>query len=176
MTGFSAPVALTLQLALLSAISFGGYPTVLPDLSSFVATHGWMTEQEFANFFALSQAIPGPNMILLTGLVGWRVWGLPGAIVSGVATFGPPSVLYFTCYRLWDRFRDASWQRVVRNGLVPVTTGLVIAGGVVIARAAAEDWPAVVLTIAAAVLFLRTRLNPFWVLVVGGVLGGFGLL
>jgi chromate transporter len=176
-SGWPAPLALTMQLVLLSSISFGGFPTVLPDVRNFVvATHGWMTDQEFANLFALSQAIPGPNMILMMGLVGWTVWGLPGAIASSVATFGPPCVLYFTAYRLWDRFRDASWQRIVRNGLVPVTTGLVIAGGVVIARAAAADWPAVVLTIAAALLMLLTRLNPFWILLAGGALGGFGLL
>ena len=177
MNGWSAPLALTVQLLLLSSISFGGFPTVLPDVRNFVvATHGWLTDQEFASFFAMSQAIPGPNMILMMGLIGWRVWGFPGAIVSSVATFGPPCVLYFAAYRLWDRFRDASWQRVVRNGLVPVTTGLVIAGGVVIAHAAAADWQSVAITVAAAVLMLGTRLNPVWILLAGGALGGLGLL
>lgn len=177
MTGWSAPLALTAQLALLSSISFGGFPTVLPDVRDFVVVaHGWMTDREFANCFALSQAVPGPNMVLMMGLVGWKVWGLPGAVASSVATFGPPCFLYFASYRLWHRFRHASWQRIVRNGLVPVTTGLVIAGGVVIARAAAADWPAVALTVAAALLMLRTRLNPFWILFAGGALGGLGLL
>jgi chromate transporter len=176
-TSPAAPLALTMQLALLSSISFGGFPTVLPDVRNFVvATHGWMTDQDFANLFALSQAIPGPNMILMMGLVGWRVWGLPGAIASSVATFGPPCIFYFIAYRLWDRFRGASWQRVVRNGLVPVTTGLVIAGGIVIAQAAASDWRAITVTVVAAVVMLRTRLNPLWVLAAGGVLGGAGLL
>ena len=173
----SAPVVLTAQLILLSSISFGGFPSVLPDVREFVvARHGWLTDQDFANFFAMSQAIPGPNMILMMGLVGWKVWGLPGAIVSSVATFGPPCTIYFIAYRLWDRFRDAAWQRVVRDGLIPVTTGLVIAGGVVIARAAAADWQSVALTAAAAVLMLATRLNPFWILLAGGALGGLGLL
>ena len=47
----SAPIALTAHLILLSAISFGGFPTVLPDVRNFVVvTHGWVTDQEFANF------------------------------------------------------------------------------------------------------------------------------
>jgi hypothetical protein len=33
-----------------------------------------------------------------------------------------------------------------------------------------------VLTIAAALVMLMTRLNPLWVLLAGGVLGGLGLL
>jgi hypothetical protein len=38
---------------------------------------------------------------------------------------------YFVAYRLWERFRDAPWQRIVRDGLVPATIGLIITGGAV---------------------------------------------
>jgi chromate transporter len=111
----SALGALVMQLALLSAISFGGFPTVLPDVRALVVTaHGWMTDQDFTNIFAMAQAIPGPNMILMMGLVGWKVCGLPGAIASSTATFAPPCAIYFATFRLWDRFRDAGWQRSAR--------------------------------------------------------------
>jgi chromate transporter len=67
----SALAALSGHLALLSSISFGGFPTVLPDVHNLVvAAHGWMTDQDFADIFAMAQAIPGPNMILMMGLVG----------------------------------------------------------------------------------------------------------
>jgi chromate transporter len=173
----SVLITLAMHLALLSSLSFGGFPTVLPDVRNFVvATHGWMTDQEFAGFFALAQAIPGPNMILMMGFVGWKVWGIPGAVVSALATFGPPCVMYFAAYRLWDRFRAAPWQRIVRNGLVPVTVGLVIASGTVMARTADIEWQFVAVTIAAALLMIRTRVNPFLLLLAGGALGGLGLL
>src|SRR3954465_2884774 len=136
MTHSSDAVALTMRVALLSSISFGGFPTVLPDVRAFVvATHGWLTDQEFNNLFALAQAIPGPNMILMMSFVGWQVWGLPGAIASAFATFGPPCTMYFASYCLWDRFRDAGWQPIVRGGLIPVTIGLVVASGVVMVSA-----------------------------------------
>ena len=177
MTAPSAPLALTVHLALLSSISFGGFPTVLPDVRNFVVgTHSWMTDQDFANIFAMAQSIPGPNMILMMSFVGWKVWGFPGAVASAFATFGPPCTIDFASYRLWDRFRNAPWQQIVRLGLVPVVMGLVIASGAVMARAADTSWRAVVVTIAAAAVMLVTRLNPMWMLVVGGALGGLGLL
>ena len=177
MTDPSAPVALTMHLALVSSISFGGFPTVLPDVRNFVVgTHGWMTDQDFANLFAMAQSIPGPNMILMMSFIGWKVWGFPGAVVSALATIGPPCTMYFAAYRLWDRFRDAPWQRIVRLGLVPVTMGLVIASGLVMARAADAGWQAAAVTIAAAAITLATRLNPMWLLFAGGALGGLGLL
>ena len=59
MDGPSILVALTAHLALLASISFGGFPTVLPAVRDFVVgNHGWMTDQDFSNFFALAQAVP----------------------------------------------------------------------------------------------------------------------
>ncbi len=172
-----APVKLAAHLALLSCISFGGFPSVLPDIRDFVvAANGWVTDREFANFFALAQAVPGPNIILLMSFIGWKIGGVTGAISSAVATFGPPCVMYFVTYRLWDRFRDAPWQMIVRRGLTPLTIGLVIAGGTVMARTADAGWRGAALTIAAAGLMLRTRTNPLWVLAGGGAFGGLGLL
>jgi chromate transporter len=173
----SAPGVLTAHLALLSAISFGGFPTVLPDVRTFVvSTHVWMTDQDFSNFFALAQAVPGPNMILMMGFVGWKVWGIPGAVVSALATFAPACAIYFVAYGLWDRFREAPWQRIIRVELVPVTMGLVIASGVVMARASDADWRAAAVTIVAVALTLLTRINPMLLVLAGGALGGLGLL
>jgi chromate transporter len=64
----------------------------------------------------------------------------------------------------------------VRSGLVPVTIGLVIVSGTVMARAADVEWQAAAVTVAAAALMLKTRLNPLWMLFAGGTLGGVGFL
>ena len=172
----SVSLLLAAHLALLSSISFGGFPSVLPDVRNLVMANGWVSDQEFANFFAISQIVPGPNMILMMSFVGLKVGGLPGAITSAFATFGPPCLMYYTSYRLWDRFRDRPWQQIVRLGLAPLTIGLIIAGGYVMARAADTGWQSVVVTAAAAALMLATRVNPLWILGMGGALGGLGLL
>jgi hypothetical protein len=62
------------------------------------------------------------------------------------------------------------------QGLVPVTLGLVIGSGTVMARTADASWQAVAVTVAAVVLMLQTRINPLLMLFAGGILGGLGLL
>jgi len=177
MSGPAASVALTLHIALLSMISFGGFPSVLPDIRNYVVVaNGWLTDREFANFFAIAQALPGPNMILMMSVIGWSVGGLPTAIASALATFGPPCAMYYLAYRLWNRFRDAPWQRIARRALVPVTIGLIIGGGTVMARAADTNWQSVIVTMVAAALVVQARVNPLWVLIAAGVAGGLGLL
>jgi chromate transporter len=172
----SASLALAAHLALLSSISFGGFPSVLPDVHNFVAANGWVTDREFANFFAISQVMPGPNMILMMSFIGLKIGGIPGAIASALATFGPPCLMYYTAHRLWDRFRNAPWQGMVRRGLSPLTIGLVIAGGYVMARAGDAGWRSAAVTVAAAGLMLGTRINPLWILMTGGALGGLAVV
>ena len=176
MNGLSASLVLAAHLAVLSSISFGGFPTVLPDVHDLAVAKGWVIDQEFANFFAVSQVMPGPNMILMMSFLGFEIGGVPGAIAGALATFGPPCAMYYLSYRLWDRFRDMPWQRIVRRGLAPLTIGLVIAGGYVMACSAAVGWQSLAITAAAVVLMLGTQLNPLWMLAAGGFLGGLGLL
>lgn len=176
MNGPPAFAVLAAHLALLSSVSFGGFPTVLPDVHDLVAANGWVTDQEFAEFFAISQVLPGPNMILMMSLIGLHVGGVPGAAVSALATFGPPCIYYYFSFTLWDRWRDMPWQRILRRALAPLTIGFVIAGGLVMARAADTGWASAAVSAGAAALILATRLSPLWILAVGGALGGFGLL
>jgi chromate transporter len=99
-----------------------------------------------------------------------------GAVAASTATFAPPCAIYFAAFRLMHRCQETQWPHVVRSALIPVTTGLIIASGIVMAQAAGITWAAVAVTGGAAVVMLTTRLNPFWLLTVGGVLGGLGLL
>jgi len=177
MNATDAPVSLVAHIAVLALISFGGVPGVLPDLRHFVVmTNGWLTDQEFANCFAIVQAIPGPNMILMMSFIGWKVGGLPTAIASALATFVPPCAVAYTAFRYWERFRHTAWQSRVRRGLTPVVIGLVSAGGYAMASAVNPGWVGIAITLGAAGLLLASRVNPLWLLGIGAGLGALGLV
>lgn len=59
---------------------------------------------------------------------------------------------------------------------LPVTVGLVIGSGTVMARAADTNWPAAAVTVTAAALMLRTAIISLLILIASGALGGLGLL
>src|SRR5215207_2280299 len=102
-------VALGLYLAFLSAVSVGGFITVIPELNRFVVdVRRWMTDETFVTLFALAQAAPGPNMIVVT-LVGWEVAGVAGAVAATAATCLPTLVLASVAAKLWSRYNRASW-------------------------------------------------------------------
>jgi len=160
----------------LSLLMFGGGPTILPEMQRQVTeVHGWLTPREFAALFALAQASPGPNM-LIVALIGWRVAGVAGALVAFGSLCAPSSVLTYIVARLWDRFRGKPWRRVIQIGLAPVTTGLIGAGAAVLAMATTVDWRTALLTAVAAGILTATRVHPLAVLAAGALVGMSGLL
>ncbi len=160
----------------LSLLMFGGGPSILPELQRQVTeVHGWVTAQEFAALFALAQASPGPNM-LVVALIGWRVAGLAGALVAFASLCAPSSLLTFVTAGLWYRFRTAPWRRTVQAGLVPVTAGLIMAGALILSQTTTLGWRTGLLTAAGTAALLGTRLHPLALLAAGAVLGASGLL
>jgi chromate transporter len=160
----------------LSLLAFGGTNSVLPEMQrQVVEVHPWLTAQEFAALFALAQAAPGPNMLVVT-LIGWHVAALPGALITTLSVAAPSSVLTFIGYNLWYRFRDTSWRRLVQAGLLPVTAGLVMTSAALLIGTTSTDWGTVAVAVVATSLFLFTRLHPLLVLGAAAALGATGLL
>lgn len=83
------------QFSLLSLVAVGGANVLIPELQRLVVEQGWMNAREFAALFAIAQAAPGPN-VLVVCLIGWHVAGVSGAVVSMLGICGPSSILSFT--------------------------------------------------------------------------------
>ena len=169
-------LTLALQFAIMSLLAFGGATAVMPEIHrQAVDLRGWMSEREFTDMFAISHAAPGPNVMLVT-LVGYHVAGFAGALVTTFAMCGPTAVLAHFLGRTWNRFKDAPWRIAVQAGLVPISVGLVGASAIVLTRASAHSWVAVVITIATAVTAYGTRWNPLWLIGIAGLLGFAGVV
>jgi chromate transporter len=167
---------LAVTFAVLSFFAVGGINTLLPEMHrQAVEVHGWMDSQRFADLFAIAQAAPGPNLIVVT-LIGWEVAGFAGAAVATLAILAPTSVVTYYVGQIWHRFRFARWRIAIQNGLVPVTIGLVAAAAFVLARATDTSVVAVLLTLGTAIAVYFTRIHPLLFLALGAGLGAAGLL
>ena len=157
--------------ALLSLVSMGGMPSVMPEMQRIVVdVQRWMSAAEFTQLFAIAQAAPGPN-VLVTALIGWKVAGPAGGMVALGAFCAPAAALAYSIGGFWDRMRDAPWRKVFQRALVPVTVGFIVSGGYVLATPHGVDWQSALIAGMSAAVLYATRLNPLWVLSGGGVLG-----
>ena len=169
-------VALAGYFALLSLFAVGGANAAIPEMHRVaVDVMQWMSDRQFADMFAIAQASPGPNIIIVT-LIGYHVAGFTGAAVATVAMCGPTCALAFVVARTWERFKEARWRIAIQAGLVPVSLGLIGASAFVLARTADHNVYAGAVTAITALVGFATRLNPLWLFAVGGVLGLTGWL
>ena len=166
---------LAMWFGLLSLIAFGGMPAVMPEMQRLVVdVNGWATSAEFIQLFAVGQAAPGPN-VLIVSLIGWKVAGLAGALVALFAVCGPTAVLAWWVSELWERFKDSPWRHAISRAIAPLVVGLILASGFILAMPAGPDWRTLAIAAASAAAFLATRVNPLWILAAGGTLGSFML-
>jgi chromate transporter len=163
-------LALVLVFAPLSLVSIGGGPAILAEMQHQAVTlHGWMTQREFTDLFAIARAAPGPGMLLVT-LIGWQVAGWPGVLAVSIAFFLPSSLLLLAVAQVWGRWRGTRLHGAVEAGVAPIAVGLVFAGALALlanGRTGALAW-GIALAVAAARI-LRPNLPPLALLGLGAL-------
>ncbi|MDX2080563.1 MAG: chromate transporter [Terrimicrobiaceae bacterium] len=167
----------------LSLLSIGGGNTVIPEMHrQAVRNYDWMTDNQFADIFAISQAAPGPSILIVTligykaGLgAGWgQVSGILGAILATLAMMIPAGCLVYLVARVWENAKDSALRHAVEKGFAPLTVGLVLASGWVMSEAADHGWQAWILTGICTIIFTTTKVNPLIVVAVAGFIGWLG--
>ena len=160
----------------LSLLAIGGAIATVPDMHRYlVLDKHWLSDEVFASSVALAQAAPGPNLLFVP-VLGFQVAGVMGALVTLVGMLLPSTTLALTATRWMAQRRDAVGVKAFVAGMMPVTLGLLLATGWVLASALGGDVALVVLVAAAAVTTWRTKLAPVWMVAGGAVLGAMGLV
>jgi predicted methyltransferase len=163
---------IALYFGMLSLLAFGGMPSVMPEMQRIVVeSHGWATPLEFVQLFAIAQAAPGPN-ILIVSLIGWKAAGLPGAVVALLAGCVPAGILAWWIAGLWERFKGSPWRAAIQKAIAPIVVGLTLSGGYVLCTPSTPDPRLWAIAAASATVMVMTRINPLWLLGVGGLVGG----
>jgi chromate transporter len=171
------PVAtLVWTFGLMSLFAVGGANAAIPEMHRIaVEVHHWLTDKQFADIYAISQLSPGPNVLIVT-LIGYSVAGVAGALAATLAMCGPTAILAYYVSHFLKRSNQSRWPAIIQAALVPLSIGLMGASGLILAQAADQTWIAALMTAAAATLAFATRLNPFWMLLAGGLLGFAGVI
>lgn len=177
-------LALLSMFGSLSLLSIGGGNTVLPDMHLQAVTgHHWLTNSQFADIFSISQAAPGPS-ILIVALVGYAaglgtagvIGGIVGGVLATVAMIVPAATLMYLITVSWQKAEKSKLRLAVQKGFAPLTVGLIMASSLVMSRAADHDWRAYLVTAIATLIFLRTNTNPLIVVGAAALLGYIGFV
>jgi chromate transporter len=178
MSGLSGTDLLGLfgQFLVLSLLAVGGAITTAPDMHRYVVDqHHWITDAQFTASVAIAQAAPGPN-VLFVAVIGWNVGGPLGALATMAGILLPSTVLSLWVTRWGHARRETRGVRAFTVGMAPLTLGLLLATGWILAGPAAGHLGAMALVGATVIVMARTTLSPMWPVAAGALVGALGLL
>ncbi len=91
----------------LSAFTFGGGYVIVPLMrKKFVNEYRWIGEEEMIDLIAIAQSSPGAIAINSSIIIGYKLAGVLGALVSLIGTVLPPLIIISIISLFYIAFRD----------------------------------------------------------------------
>ena len=152
-------------------IIFGGGFAAIPFLQhEVVDVHHWLSMREFIDGVALGQITPGP--VAITGaFIGYKVLGLPGALIATLGTFLPSTFMLLGLIHAYRRVRNNRLVVGFLSGVMPAVTGMLLVATVFIGRSAIGGPVPAVMAVVALALIAWLRLDPIWLILGGAAVG-----
>ncbi|GAB2319344.1 chromate transporter [Alkalibacterium sp. s-m-22] len=158
----------------LSMFTFGGGYVIVPLMEKkFVNELGWIDEDEMLNLIAIGQSAPGPIAVNTSILIGYRMAGFSGAMVTVLGTILPPLAIMTGLAYIYLAVRD---NALVNNVLLGMQAGVAaIIVNVVINMALRiikqKKIVPVLVMVAALIAGIVFQVNILWLLFVSALIG-----
>lgn len=168
------------------SLIFGGGQVLIPVLlTELVEFKGYLTEEQFISGYAMVQAVPGPvfsfsayvgalalpqNAPLFDSVLG----GVLGGLIAAAGIFLPGTFLIFFVIRFWEQLKKYRLVRASLEGINGASSGLVIAGALLLMQPLSPSPINFALGISTFLLLMLTRV-PAPLIIGSGLLLGFVL-
>ncbi len=161
--------------AKVGVLTFGGGYAMLPMLQrEIVDAHGWATEEELADYYAIGQCTPGVIAVNTATFIGQK---LGGPLCAAAATLGvvfPSLVIITVIAAVLQNFAQLAVVRNAFAGIRVCVCALILNAVVKLWKKAVVDLPTLLIFLAVLALAVFTKLSPV-VFVVAAALAGVAL-
>ena len=161
----------------IGAVSFGGGYGMISIIREKVLTFGWLSEDEFVNFIAVSESTPGPLAVNMATFVGSSQAGFIGGLIATLGVVLPSFVIIFIIASIMKDLLKYSGVKAMLSGIRPCVVAMILATGITINSKTAFDYKALIIFLLIAladVLILKLKkfkLSPITIIVSSAFLG-----
>jgi chromate transporter len=157
----------------IGAVTFGGGYAMIPQMSrDFTEKYGWIEARDIADLFAVAQSAPGVIAINASILVGYRIAGLPGALVAALGAILPSLVILSAVTVGYRAFIGNPYVLGALRGVRAAVVGMLLSATCKLAPASvrgALGWALFLAALGVAVFL--PQVNAVWILLAGGLIG-----
>ncbi|WP_226529620.1 chromate transporter [Metabacillus niabensis] len=164
---------------MIGTVSFGGGYAMLPVIEREVTGKGWITTTDFTDAVALAGMTPGSIASNSATIVGYKVAGIPGAIISSIAMSLPSLILILVIALFFYKLHSNKLVKSAFYGLRPIVTSLIMYAAIklalsngVISTSISWDMVSLLLIFGISLIsLLYFRVHPVIVILCAGVIG-----
>ncbi len=158
----------------ISAFTFGGGFVIITFMKrKFVDELGWIDEKEMLDMTALAQSSPGAIAVNAAVLVGWKVGGFPGMLVSVLGTILPPMTILSVISLFYQMFASNRYVALVlkgmQSGVAAVILDVSLSLGIKVFRG--KEWVHMAVMAAAFIATFFFKVNVMWIILAAAVVG-----
>ncbi len=131
-----------------------------------------MSREEFVEAVGYSSVLPGSDALQLATFVGYRVGGVPGALIACLGAILPPTVIMLSVAAVLTRLRGEAWIGGFVKGLAPALAALLLVAAYnVVGIGGWREWPPLLLCVTSLLAISVLRIPPAIVLLAAGFVG-----
>jgi chromate transporter len=132
--------ALFLTFSRISLSAFGG--AIFWARRGLVEHRHWLSDKEFVDLLTLGQLLPGPNVLNVTVLVGYRFAGWTGAVAAVAGFLGWPCLVVIGMGMLYQHYGASPQVQRALAGMSIVAAALLFATVIKLAAVLPRNWRA----------------------------------
>ena len=126
----AAPQSLGELFLAFNRLALQGFGGVLPVAQrELVERRNWLSRDQFVEMLAISQVLPGPNVVNLALMFGDRAFGTRGAIAALGGMLLAPMFIVLALTALYVRFDQYPMVTGALRGMGAVASGLILSTG-----------------------------------------------
>lgn len=156
----------------IGAFTIGGGYAMLPIIEAEVVTRrNWVSAEDFLDMVVLAQTAPGILAMNISILIGEKVAGKRGAVVSALGA-GLPSFLAILLFAMFlNQFQDNEYVRKAFRAIRPAVIALIAVPVFKLAKTAKITLKTIWIPILVALLIWLLGVSPIWVILVAIISG-----
>lgn len=155
--------------------AIGGAYSFLPLIEKdVVEKYSWLTKKEFLDVLGIVNIFPGAISIKYATYTGYKIAGIPGAIMANIGNLLAPAVLMLLATFLYVRHKDNPSVNGAFKMIELVIFSMIIAVAFQTVNVnQLLKFKNIIVIIVSFVLFLYTKIHPALVIILSGMLGAF---
>ncbi|MCQ2066585.1 MAG: chromate transporter [Bacteroidaceae bacterium] len=114
----------------------GGYVMIPMIQREVVERNGWISQEDFLDLLAISQAAPGIFAVNISIFIGYRMRKTTGSIVCATGTVIPSVAIILLIALFFQQVRDNPLIENIFKGIRPAVTALILVPTLKLAKAA----------------------------------------